>query len=144
MEKQCERCLEIKDISKFAKQKRKKEDYYDKVCRNCRNTNARNNNNKVRVFMDEIRTPCVICGEPRKHLIDFHHLNPKEKDFNISKYSISGATKFETKKIKILEEVSKCVTICSNCHRDFHYMEKTKGITFNNYKRDVSPLPDTQ
>ena len=85
-----------------------------------------------------------MCNEKRFHLIDFHHLDSSKKDINISKYAVSGGAKFETKKIKLIEELNKCVTLCSNCHRDFHHREKLDGITFEEYKRDVTPLPDTQ
>ena len=131
MLKQCQKCLEYKSLNSFSKQERiTKNDYHDKICKDCRNLNAKNNNNKAKDFINSLRLPCVKCGENRKHLIDFHHLDPNKKDINISKYAISGATKFETKQIKILEEISKCVTLCSNCHRDFHYLEKNQNINF--------------
>ncbi len=62
---------------------------------------------------------CQICGYKKcKQALDFHHLNPKKKDFGISK---SGTTR-SWMKVKI--ELNKCVMICANCHREVH-----QGIT---------------
>lgn len=57
---------------------------------------------------------CVLCGYNRCiKSFDFHHLDPKEKDFTIgSNSSISWD------KLKI--ELDKCVLLCANCHREVH------------------------
>ena len=55
---------------------------------------------------------CAYCGlidEPV--LYDFHHLNPKEKEFGIG----NGAT--TRSKEAYIREAKKCVMLCSNCHR---------------------------
>lgn len=56
---------------------------------------------------------CQICGYNKcQEALDFHHIEPSEKD-----YTISGGTKsFETLK----KEVDKCVLVCANCHREIH------------------------
>ncbi len=141
----CTQCRINKSEDQFYKlNNQSSKDYFDLICKKCRQDNAKENNRLIREWIEEIKSPCVVCGENRKHVIDFHHLDPNEKEINISKYASSGAGIFETKKQKIKKEIEKCVTLCSNCHRDFHFLEKTKGITFEEYKRDVSPLPDTQ
>lgn len=57
---------------------------------------------------------CSVCGYNKCiTALDFHHLNPKEKDFNIS-----GSEKHKWETIK--EELDKCICICSNCHRELH------------------------
>tara|TARA_R110000851_G_scaffold78423_6_gene173122 strand:- start:1080 stop:1439 length:360 start_codon:yes stop_codon:yes gene_type:complete len=46
--------------------------------------------------------------------LEFHHKDPNEKDFSISK---NGAcTSWE----KVKAEVDKCMLVCSNCHREIH------------------------
>lgn len=56
---------------------------------------------------------CQICGYNRCiSALDFHHLNPEEKDFHIS----GGTKSFE----KLKTEVDKCILVCSNCHREIH------------------------
>lgn len=56
---------------------------------------------------------CCLCGYNKSiQALQFHHKNPKEKDFAISGKSYS----FE----KMKKEVDKCILICSNCHIEIH------------------------
>jgi hypothetical protein len=56
---------------------------------------------------------CINCGYSNcVESLDFHHLDSKEKDFNISGKSYSLE--------RLKNEVDKCVLLCSNCHREFH------------------------
>lgn len=56
---------------------------------------------------------CQICGYDKcKSSLAFHHLDPSQKDFNISKLNRS----FE----KIKSELDKCILVCSNCHGEIH------------------------
>lgn len=68
---------------------------------------------------------CKKCGDIRFYIIDAHHLNPLKKDFSIG-------TAMRGVKITI-EELRKCIPLCSNCHREFHYLEKLEGITIEEY-----------
>lgn len=63
-----------------------------------------------------LKTPCVKCGEKRLFVIDFHHVEPSEKSFNI--YRKSAKTNFSI----IEDEAKKCVCLCRNCHGEFHYL----------------------
>lgn len=56
---------------------------------------------------------CERCGYDKCiKALEFHHLNPKEKDFTISGKSWS----FE----RLKKEVDKCILVCSNCHSEIH------------------------
>ena len=56
---------------------------------------------------------CQICGYNRcQDALDFHHLEPSQKDYNIS----GGTKSFNTLK----SEVDKCILVCANCHREIH------------------------
>ena len=44
--------------------------------------------------------------------LEFHHINPAEKDFTV------GDRDFKLK--DCIEETKKCVLICANCHREVH------------------------
>lgn len=57
---------------------------------------------------------CEKCGYNKcMRALEFHHLNPNEKDFGISRTL--------TKSIKTLkEETDKCILLCSNCHAEEH------------------------
>lgn len=58
---------------------------------------------------------CQLCGENETCCIDFHHLDPLIKEISISAMTQRGYT---LKRVK--EEASKCVPLCSNCHRKVH------------------------
>lgn len=58
---------------------------------------------------------CQICHYKRyKGALEFHHLNPQEKDFAISKDGYCRSIE-ENKR-----EVQKCILVCSNCHKEIH------------------------
>ena len=74
---------------------------------------------------------CSKCGENRWWVLDFHHINPNEKDRELSNL-IRAASKEKIKK-----ELDKCIVLCSNCHRDLHYKEKQAGLV-KGLSRDTS------
>ena len=59
---------------------------------------------------------CEICGYDKcLGALDFHHLDPNEKEFSISSSNIYKNID------KLKEEVDKCILVCANCHREIHY-----------------------
>jgi hypothetical protein len=55
---------------------------------------------------------CCLCGyDLCPAALEFHHLDPKEKDLVISR-SMSWK--------RIEAELKKCELLCSNCHREVH------------------------
>ena len=55
---------------------------------------------------------CLVCGYDKyPGALEFHHINPKEKDYAISRFK---NRKFES----IQSELDKCVLLCSNCHKE--------------------------
>ena len=56
---------------------------------------------------------CCKCGYDRcVRALDFHHVDPSLKDFQVSGVSRSWD--------KIRVELDKCILVCSNCHRELH------------------------
>jgi hypothetical protein len=55
--------------------------------------------------------PCKLCGESDSDLIDWHHVVPEDKSFEISK-----STSHEL----WWNEVLKCIPLCALCHRKLH------------------------
>lgn len=56
---------------------------------------------------------CIRCGYNKcLKALEFHHLNPSQKDFTISNdhFKLSEA----------VEESKKCILLCSNCHKELH------------------------
>ncbi len=58
---------------------------------------------------------CKICGYNNYiGALEFHHIDPSQKDFSIS---TSGNTRAW---VKIKKELDKCILLCANCHREVH------------------------
>lgn len=73
---------------------------------------------------------CEICGYDKCiDALEFHHLNPDEKEFGIS----CGDTR-SLKKLKA--EVDKCIMVCANCHREIHAKEREKKIEDRDKKKN--------
>lgn len=71
---------------------------------------------------------CAKCGEEREYCLDFHHINPNEKENTIARMT-SNNYKIDV----VLNEIKKCIVLCSNCHREFHYFQEEDGITIEEY-----------
>ena len=57
---------------------------------------------------------CCLCGYNKCNgALEFHHINPQEKEFGICT-GVIRALEIE------LEEIKKCVLVCANCHREIH------------------------
>lgn len=79
------------------------------ICDSCRVTICRQNIKKKAI--DFLGGKCIICGYNRcERALHFHHVNPKEKEFMISRYSRNWE--------RVIEELKKCVLLCSNCHAE--------------------------
>lgn len=77
---------------------------------------------------------CSKCGyNSNIAALDFHHLNPATKKFNLSDAVISRLgliSKYElTNSVKA--ELLKCTVLCAQCHSEFHYDNKFDAI-YNN------------
>lgn len=131
--KTCNDCSTSKPTTEFNKNKRKS-DGLQSFCRPC--TKIRNNQsyrtspkrrakiaerNKANVaFLRRLVSRykrfcgCRLCDEREPIALDLHHLDSKEKDDCVAKMIDRGS------KIKVLNEIRKCVVLCSNCHRKHH------------------------
>ena len=71
---------------------------------------------------------CVDCGEKDIVVLEFDHLNPALKSFEISQAVRLGHSWSET-----LKEINKCEVVCANCHK------KRTAKQFNWYKNLEAP-----
>lgn len=70
---------------------------------------------------------CSRCGyDTCLGALEFHHLDPTQKDFTISNANF----KLE----EAIEESKKCVLLCANCHREYHC-----GLWNFKEKEEVNP-----
>ena len=83
---------------------------------------------EIKVFIESLKGACVVCGETEKACIDFHHKDPNEKEFTIAN---AGQRKWSND--KIIKEVEKCVSICSNHHRLLHYYDLNVDETIERF-----------
>ena len=76
---------------------------------------------------------CQICGyKEHTEILEFHHINSKDKKFQLSKTH---------KSILLLkEEIKKCILLCPNCHKlitnkekKSYYKKKPEEETLNKW-----------
>lgn len=92
-------------------------EYKIKYYRNNKESHYKRNNETEKRIVEYILEykrghPCCICGESSPECLDFHHL--RDKDIEVSKLRTNGSIK------RVIEEISKCVVLCANCHRKVH------------------------
>lgn len=120
-------------ICTICHQEKTLDNFYNKrtVCKNCvrkiQQIKYTNHTNELNSYKQKLG--CAKCGEKRFYLLDFHHIHPEEKKFTISDAS---NTKIET----LQKELDKCILLCANCHREFHWLNQKNNITLEEYLRD--------
>ena len=58
---------------------------------------------------------CLLCGYNKtNNALEFHHIDETQKSYAIS----ANGTCHDLE--KDLNEVKKCILVCSNCHREIH------------------------
>lgn len=75
---------------------------------------------KVRLMaIEHAGGKCTRCGYNKyPEVLEFHHRNPLEKDFNVSSKGHSRSWD------RVKREIGKCDLLCSNCHREIHVEQK--------------------
>lgn len=130
MYKVCCTCKQEKLLTDFRKDARKRDGVQSscKVCARAYHSSAyvqrygddakahtRKRYNAAKEYVDTYKAthPCEICGESEVVCLDFHHLDPAQKDFGIS----AGLNR---KMDFIKSEIDKCMVVCKNCHAKVH------------------------
>lgn len=54
---------------------------------------------------------CYFCKNNNPVCLDFHHINPADKKYDLTKVNSINA---------IRNEMKKCICVCANCHRLIH------------------------
>ena len=75
---------------------------------------------------------CAKCGESRGYVLDYHHIDP-----NIKENTIARMTSNTYNLDEVYKEIEKCIVLCSNCHREFHYFaNKNNELTIEQYLKN--------
>ena len=62
---------------------------------------------------------CMNCGYSKyPEVLEFHHKNPTNKLFNVSKKGHCRSWE------RVSKEIEKCLLLCANCHRELHVEQK--------------------
>lgn len=78
---------------------------------------------------------CADCGERHPAVLQFHHLNSKDKTFNIADAAHNGISLERIKK-----EIEKCVVLCANCHIIRHFDMRNKKQTRSGIAGEIEEL----
>ena len=99
-------------------------------CKECHTNYMRAQYQAKKDIVQEMKSNshCAKCGESRGYVLDYHHINPEEKDASVARMT-SNKYRLDS----VFAEIEKCVCLCSNCHREFHYLENRDGITLIEY-----------
>lgn len=88
-------------------------------------------NNKFRDKIDAVNKlggECSICGYKKcLSALEFHHMNPSTKEFGLAN-ARSNKKHFEN----FDNELEKCILLCANCHREFHFPNKLPATSSYN------------
>lgn len=130
MTRVCTKCNTLQDIEEFYRK-----GYYttgkvrrQSECKTCYKQTIKDIYDYKVSIVNEYKSNkgCKKCGCSKHYLLDFHHLDRSKKDFEISsaaRHSVES----------IMEEIKKCIILCANCHREFHYLERHNKITIEYY-----------
>lgn len=110
----CSLCKEEKEITDFYTQNDRKSGHYSQ-CKKCHDQKMMVRWKERKLWaIDYKGGKCQECSQVYPPFIyEFHHLDPKSKDFDWKKMRLISHD-------KMVLELGKCVLLCSNCHRTRH------------------------
>lgn len=76
----------------------------------------------VRAYVADYKAErgCVRCGETDPIVLEFHHRNPAEKEYDAARFPRLSRPRLDA-------ELAKCDVVCANCHRRIHHELKNGG-----------------
>ena len=109
----CRLCSQSLPVEAFAK---RKSGYPQAYCKCCDRKRNRESARKLKQLAVQYKgDKCIKCGYDKcLSALEFHHRDPSQKDFSISKVKWGGLTD------EVKQELDKCDLLCANCHRETH------------------------
>lgn len=115
--KTCGKCKESKLHTEFyGRYETNRNNNISSYCKQCSNfATAERQRDFKQKCLEYKGGKCIVCNY-NKYIgaLEFHHLDPKQKDFSLSDMSSRSFTK------EIKKELDKCILVCSNCHKEIH------------------------
>ena len=111
--KKCSKCAVEKTQDQFYSRKGRKDSY--SYCKDCFNRYCmdRWKSRKLEV-VNEMGGCCSRCGYNKSmSALELHHLDKTSKEYEWSKMRMLSESKLK-------KELSKCILVCANCHREIH------------------------
>lgn len=111
-ERFCKICGKLKPLSEFYRKGRG----YRSECIPCSKIRVTQARKRLKLMAVNYKGgKCCICGYNKcLRALDFHHTDPKKKNFNLSNYSLYGHLLSD----KLKKELDQCKLVCANCHRE--------------------------
>ena len=104
--------MDKKETRTYAERKAKNPEWAKKMADRVCATRRKN----VAILKEEAGNCCSLCGYSKcLAALDFHHLDPTAKEGGVI------GTTASLKKQRA--EVTKCILVCANCHREIHHLE---------------------
>jgi hypothetical protein len=121
----CPQCKETKPVNEFHKQPGRKNG--TSWCKTCLYEMQKQRwRDRKKKAVELFGGKCQNCGYNKNYAsLDFHHLDPKEKEYGWNRLK-------ELSWDKVIKELKKCICLCSNCHGEIHNPD------FNNTLTDIS------
>lgn len=113
----CSKCKEIKSIGEFYLRKRSNGNITSSSwCRSCNSKGVIKTQQNTKSKLVKLKGgSCQTCNfNEYDGALEFHHVDSTLKDDKLSKLIRSSLSK------DIIDEINKCVLVCSNCHKMIH------------------------
>lgn len=128
--KRCPKCRLVKDFEEFGKNSQKS-DGLQTFCKDCKRKDDKlyyrshsplmkkqillSKKKRIQLVQKKLYEylsthPCIDCGENNIIVLEFDHIKDKQEAVSVM---INNGLGWE----HVLEEISKCVVRCANCHR---------------------------
>lgn len=129
MTKVCTKCGKELLIEEFNWRDKKKGTRRSE-CKYCHSSYMKEQYQRKKETVNKIKENqcCAKCGDSRGYVLDFHHVDP-----SIKENTIARMTSNNYRLDKTLDEIKKCIVLCANCHREFHYLENQDNMTIEQY-----------
>jgi len=82
---------------------------------------------------------CQICGYNKStSALEFHHVNPDEKENAFGEFRANNK-----RWLLLIEELRKCVMLCSNCHKEIHDGTTVLPEVYQKFNEDYAEYKKT-